>query len=100
MNYIALTGANEATLSAVAEQLIRASGARPFPLALMVGVKDAQGAQAIYAGGGELWRIGQDANTPELDYLVDRTIDDTAPAHMAHEVNQALHGFLNKTVIA
>jgi hypothetical protein len=100
MNMIALTSANEAAMTAVATQLIRASGAAPFPLALMVGIKDAQEAQAIYSGGGELWRVGEDDTRPELDALVDRAIDDSSPDRMAREVDQALQRFLGKTRVA
>jgi hypothetical protein len=100
INYIALTSANEPAMSAVAEQLIRASARAPFPLALMVGVRDAQAAQAIYADGGELWRIGDDDSRPELDALVDRTINDSEPELMARQVNVALDRFLGKVRVA
>jgi hypothetical protein len=100
MKTIALTSANEPAMEAVAHQLLAASMAQDKPLHVILGVDTAFQAQVVYSGGGEIWRIGQDDSRPELDALIDRAIDDSAPARMAHEVDQALHRFLNKKAIA
>lgn len=100
MMIIALTSANEAAMSAVADQLLAASTKRRLQLSVLIGVKDAQEAQAVYAGHGELWRVGEDSTHPELDMLIDREIDDTEAGVMHCEVNQALEQFLGKTRVA
>jgi hypothetical protein len=95
---IALTSANEAALTAASERLLEAASERGVKLVLLQGVRTAHEADAVYRTGGELWRIGDDANSPELDPLVDRSIDD-APERLQREVDQALHQFLNKQSI-
>lgn len=100
MKIIALTSANEAAMAQVAEQLLAASKKHDAALSVLVGIKDAHEAQAVYSQAGELWRIGEDDSHPELDTLIDCQIDDTAPLHMARRVDQALHRFLNKKVIS
>lgn len=96
LRVIALTGANQAALSAVATQLLQAASAGSLSISVMPGVATADEAAAIFNGRGELWRVGEDESKPELDYLVDRAIDDSSPARMAVETAQALRRFLTK----
>jgi hypothetical protein len=100
MRVIALTSANEPAMQAVATQLLQASTDGGLQLSVIVGVKDAHEAQAIYGDGGELWRIGDDETKPELDTLIDRAIDDSSPARVATETAQALRRFMTKMHIA
>jgi hypothetical protein len=99
MKIIALTSANETAMAAVAEQLLSASCQRSLRLSVLLGVKDAHQAQAVFTGPdrGELWRIGEDSTHPELDALIDCQIDDSAPLHMARQVRQAVERFLEKS---
>ncbi len=99
MKTIALTSANFAALAAVTKQLQQAAADRHLSLSVMPGVVDAAQAQEIYSGGGELWRIGEDETTPELDALVDRMIDDD-PRRLHQRVEEALACFLGKTQVA
>jgi hypothetical protein len=100
MRVIALTSANEPAMQAVATQLLQASTDGGLQLSVIVGVNDAHEAQAIYCGGGELWRIGDDDTKPELDALIDRAIDDSSPARAAAETATALRRFCTKQHIA
>lgn len=100
MQVIALTSANEDAMAAVASQIAASASAGQLRLSVLVGVRNAHEAQAVFQGGGELWRIGQDDSTPELDPLVDRAIDDSAPARMATEVAQGLRRFITRAAIA
>ena len=97
MKVIALTSANEHAMQSVATQLLQAATAGQLQLSVMVGVKDAGEAQAIFAGKGELWRIGDDETKPELDALIDRAIDDSTPARLASDTAQALRRFMGRT---
>src|SRR5205085_3692218 len=92
--------ANEAVMQAVAGQLLQAAHEGQLQLSVLVGVKDAHEAAAVYAGGGELWRIGEDESKPELDAMVDRAIDDSSPARTATETAIALRRFVTKRHIA
>lgn len=96
MQVIALTSANEAAMSAVAEQLLAAASAQQLQLSVMVGIEDAFGAEAVFTGLGELWRIGVDESKPELDDLVDRWINDEAIAALPAIVDQELARFLQR----
>lgn len=100
MKIIALTSANEAAMAQAAEQLLEAIADGQLQLSVSVGITDAHAASAVYSGGGELWRIGEDDQRPELDALVDRTIDDTTPARLAHDIGQALGRFVGKLQVA
>jgi hypothetical protein len=100
MQVIALTSANERAMQAVAAQLLGAATTGQLRLSVLVGVKTAHEAAAVFQGGGELWRIGPDNGKPELDPLVDRAIDDTAPGRMASEVAQGLRRFMTRAAIA
>lgn len=100
MKIIALTSANEPAMSAACKQLLAAATHHRLQLSVLLGVKTALEAQAVYADSGELWRIGVDDSKPELDTLIDRAVDDSSPERMAREVDQALQRFLNKTVVA
>ena len=100
MKVIALTSADENTMAAVAEQLVAASADRGLQLSVLIGIRDAHEAQAVYATHGELWRIGTDDSKPELDALVDRTLSDTHFQRLPHHVEHALERFLNKTRIS
>jgi hypothetical protein len=100
MKVIALTSANEAAMQSVATQLLQAATAGQLRLSVMVGIKTADEAQAIFHGQGELWRVGEDDSKPELDALVDRAIDDSAPARMAAETAQALRRFVTRADLA
>lgn len=96
MRVIALTSANEAAMQAVASQLLRAASTAQLPLSVMVGVKNAEEAQAVFSGAGELWRVGLDSGKPELDALVDRDICDASPVRLASETAQALRCFVTR----
>lgn len=96
MRVIALTSANEAAMHAVASQLLQAASTGQLPLSVMVGVKNAEEAQAIFSGAGELWRVGLDSGKPELDALVDRDISDMSPVRLATETAQALRRFVTR----
>jgi hypothetical protein len=100
MKIIALTSANEATMAAVAEQLLTASSEGALKLSVLLGIQNAHEAQAVYADSGELWRIGEDNTHPELDTLLDCQINDNAPLLMARQVDQQLLRFLTKTRVA
>jgi hypothetical protein len=95
MKVIALTSANEPAMQAVATQLLEAAHAGQLPLSVMVGVKSAQEAQAVFQGHGELWRIGHDGSKPDLDVLVDRIIPDGAADRMAIATARALRHFVS-----
>lgn len=98
MKIIALTSANEEAMAAVASQLLSTSARRRLPLSVMVGVKDAHQAQAVFAGRGELWRIGEDETHPELDTLIDCQIPDNAPLLMARHVDKNVGRFMASTL--
>lgn len=98
--FIALTSANELAMSAAAEQLLAASSGRGLQISVSVGVKDAFAAQAVYAHGGELWRIGEDDGAPELDALIDCQIDDSTPSILSRRVDEELERFLGKVRVA
>jgi len=100
MRVIALTSANETAMQAVATQLLQAASDGKLLLHVVIGVKDAHEAQAVYCGGGELWRIGEDDSTPELDALIDRAIDDSSPGRMAVETSIALRRCFEKVNVA
>lgn len=96
MRTIALTGANEPAMQSVAEQLLESAAAGGFQLSVLIGIKDANEATAVCHSHGELWRVGDDDSKPELDALVDRAIDDSAPGRTAIEAAQALRRFMTK----
>ena len=96
---IALTGAHEAAMTAAAKRLLQHANVRHLQLSVLVGIRTAHDAQAIYSNGGELWRVGQDDGHPELDFLLDRWIDD-APEVFIDRLDAALEEFLGKTRIA
>lgn len=100
MKIIALTGALESTLHAAAKQLLRASVTGNLQLSVLVNIKDAAEAQAVYCDHGELWRIGHDDGKPELDALVDRTVDDGTPEDLQRNLDAALQRFLGKVAVA
>lgn len=100
MKIIALTSANEAAMAQVAEQLLAASTQRGLQLSVLIGIQDAQEAQAVYSNHGELWRVGEDDGHPELHALIDCQISDATPLRTTREVEQALDRFLNKTRVA
>jgi hypothetical protein len=100
MKVIALTSANEAAMQAVATQLLQAATAGRLQLSVLVGVTDAHEASAVYASGGELWRVGEDESKPELDAMIDRAIDDSSPDRLAAETATALRRFCTKQHIA
>jgi hypothetical protein len=101
MKTIALTSANEAAMSVAAEQLLRTSGKIGQPINVLLGIHTALEAQAVYSGHGELWRIGHDEDTPELDSLVDRFIDsDCTHEELLFRVDAALVEMLNKRAVA
>jgi hypothetical protein len=97
---IALTSASDAAISAVTHQLLAAAAGQQLRLNVLQGVKTALEAQAVYMEGGELWRIGDDEDKPELDALVDRNLDDVTPEVLANETAWAWTEFVNKTRVA
>jgi hypothetical protein len=102
MNTIALTGANEPTMNRVADLLRKACDTAGMKIDVRVGINDAHQASLVYQQHptSELWRVGADDNRPELDYLVDRWIDDVTPQDLAISTSRALSQYVNKTRIS
>lgn len=94
---IGLTGMQPDTQCLVAAQLLQRVTEKGKPISVCLGIVAAEHAGVIYAGGGELWRIGQDPSRPELDPHVDRVIDTSCDeATLIDRVDHALGLFLGK----
>lgn len=85
----------------VAAQLLDRFTARQIKVSVCLGIATIEQAHAIYSGGGELWRVGQDVSQPHLDAHIDRQIDTSChPAKLIENVDHAIGLFLGKKRVA
>lgn len=98
--FIALTGADEGAMTTVTAHLTGLIAERGNSIVVLMGVRNAHEANAVYANHGELWQVGDEPSSDELGPLVDRTITGSTPEHLRICTRQALDGFTGKTRVA